>query len=66
MSYTVRKWAIRECNRTKGNIDWAGSHLQEVINVYKQDYPEQSAWLEQAQECLLLAIEGINLFINWL
>lgn len=42
MPRNTRDWAKRKLEMAIGNLDWAGSHLLEVIEVYQEHHPEVS------------------------
>lgn len=55
MPRNTREWAHRKIEQAESNIDWAGTHLQEVREVYQKDHPEIAAVIESAQSLILMS-----------
>lgn len=43
MPRNTREWAQRKIDSASNNIDWAGKHINEVMEVYKEQHPEIAA-----------------------
>jgi hypothetical protein len=56
----TRHWALRKLESAKGNIDWAGGHLHEVMETYKPYHPEISLYISGVLDLLLLADEMVT------
>lgn len=40
MPRNTRQWAHRKLNEACNSLDWAATHVQAVVVVYRQDHPE--------------------------
>ena len=66
MPKTTREWAQRKCEEAKNNIDWSGTHISQIVDIYKRDHPEAVTVLEGASLLLLEAQKLIESFRKWL
>lgn len=40
MPRNTREWAHRKIDSAMNNIDWAGKHINEVLEVYREQHPD--------------------------
>lgn len=52
MPKNTREWAHRKIASARGNVDWCGTHLEDVKQTYQDAHPEISEVLQLAQELL--------------
>jgi len=60
MPRNTREWAKRKLDASVQNINWSGTHLDEVITVYKEAHPEISQPLELCQQMYVEIIAVIE------
>jgi len=60
MPRTTREWAKRKLKQARNNIDWSGTHLYQMYEVYNDPHPEIGKLLLNTMECLKLAQSGIE------
>lgn len=54
MPRNTREWARRKLQEACDNINWSGTHLEEVRAIYKPDHPEIANPIESAQQTLIM------------
>lgn len=52
MPRSTREWSRRKLEEACNNIDWAGTHVHQVMTVYEQEHPEIAAPLQTVLEGL--------------
>ena len=60
MPRSTREWAKRKLDESVQNIDWAGTHINEVIERYKAEHPEVSDPLSNCQDMLVMVQDVIK------
>ena len=60
MPRSTREWAKRKLTESIQNIDWCGTHLNEVAERYEADHPEVSQPLKDIMDILQMAQEVIG------
>ena len=43
MPRNTREWAIRKMDMVEGNMNWAITHLAEIVETYHEQHPEIAA-----------------------
>lgn len=60
MPRNTREWAHRKLDSASNNIDWAGKHLNEVSETYKNEHPEISDNINAVLEFLAMTLDTIQ------
>lgn len=60
MPRSTREWARRKIDNANNNINWAGRHLQEVIETYKRQHPEISDPIIECQKMMLYVTQILD------
>lgn len=58
MSATTRKWARRELDRSRNNLEWSLSHLEKVREKYQEPHPDIGNALTAIQQ-LIVSADGL-------
>ena len=51
---STRHQALRKIEQAKGNLDWFGSHIHWVSELYSEQHPEIAEPLNQVKEVLVM------------
>jgi len=60
MPRSTREWAKRKIDEALNNINWAGTHLDEVTERYQADHPEISNNIKYVLEMLAMTQDLIK------
>lgn len=60
MANNTRNWARRKITFAEGNLNQAGAHLQEVVDIYDKHHPEITTPILTIQTAIMELISGLQ------